>query len=339
RQLSCDPTGDVFSAPGIVDVTLPAKTDLYLWNNIDPLEAGVDQLPPSIDDTSVNDRLITWLRIRPSAPTQAAFLWIGANCVTVEQREHVTGELLPDGTGEPDQVLQLSQFPVLPGSITLLVDNQEGGADTWTAVPDLFVAGPEVPAPDLRLPPGSPAPAPAEPKVFVLDAEAGTLTFGDGIHGARPAERAKMRATYDFTAGSPGNVGPGAISTSPLLPPGFKITNPVRTWGGADAETPADGEKQISQYLQHRDRLVNAADFKSITLRTPGVSIGRVEVLPNYHPELSAGQGGDAPGAVTLMLVPSFDADHPTAPTPTQEFLDTVCSYLDPRRLITTEVF
>jgi hypothetical protein len=91
--------------------------------------------------------------------------------------------------------------------------------------------------------------------------------------------------------------------------------------------------------LQHRDRLVTAYDFEVITLRTPGVEIGRVEVLPNFHPELSSGRGGDAAGAVTLMLIPTFDPVTPDAPMPNSAFLNTVCSYLDTRRLITTEVF
>ena len=50
-------------------------------------------------------------------------------------------------------------------------------------------------------------------------------------------------------------------------------------------ETVADGEKQIARHLQHRDRLVTAADFEAITLRTPGVEIGRVEVLPAFNPD------------------------------------------------------
>ena len=44
--------------------------------------------------------------------------------------------------------------------------------------------------------------------------------------------------------------------------------NPIPTWGGADAESVQQGEKQISRYLQHRDRLVTKEDFVSITLRT-----------------------------------------------------------------------
>jgi len=338
RPLSSSPSTDVFTQPGIVDVTMPDKNSLQLWNNIDPLESGVGALPPSLEDTSLNDRLITWLQIRPSAVTPAQFKWIGINCAPVSQRERVSAELLPAGTGEPDQVMKLSHAPVLAKSVNIAVTTTQGVTNTWTEVDDMFLAGPEVPVPDLRLPPGSPVPPFDESKarVFVLDPEAGQITFGDGAHGARPPEGSRLRATYDFSQGAAGNVGPDSMSQGPE---GFKVTNPVRTWGGADAETASDGEKQISRYLQHRDRLVTAYDFETVTLRTPGVEIGRVEVLPNYHPELSSGRGGDAAGAVTLMLVPTFDPVTPDAPSPSNDFLDTVCSYLDTRRLVTTEVF
>jgi hypothetical protein len=339
RPLPTRPTSDVFSQPGVIDVTLPGKSELKLWNNIDPLEAGVGQLPPSLDDSSLNDRLITWLRIRPSAGISAQFLWLGINCAPITQKEHITAELLPPGTGEPDQIVSLSHAPVLSDSVTIAVTTAQGDVSTWKPVSDLFLASPEVPVPDLRLPPGSPMPPPAESKLFLLDAEAGRITFGDGAHGSRPPYQSIMRADYDFSMGAAGNVGPDAINTSPVLPQGFTVTNPVRTWGGADAETPQEGEKQISRYLQHRDRLVTAYDFEVITLRTPGVEIGRVEVLPSYHPELSSGRGGDAPGAITVMLIPAFDPIHPDAPSPSNDFLSTVCQYLDTRRLITSEVF
>jgi hypothetical protein len=338
RPLSSSPSTDVFTQPGVVDVTMPDKNSLRLWNNIDPLESGVGALPPSLEDTSLNDRLITWLRIRPSAVTPAQFKWIGINCTPVSQRERISAEVLPAGTGEPDQVMKLSHAPVLAKSVTIAVTTKQGVTTTWTEVDDMFLAGPEVPVPDLRLPPGSPVPPfdPAKARVFVLDPEAGQITFGDGAHGARPPEESRLRATYDFSQGAAGNVGPDSMTQGPE---GFKVTNPVRTWGGADAETAAEGEKQISRYLQHRDRLVTAYDFETVTLRTPGVEIGRVEVLPNYHPELSSRRGGDAAGAVTLMLVPTFDPVTPDAPSPSNDFLDTVCSYLDTRRLVTTEVF
>ena len=48
---------------------------------------------------------------------------------------------------------------------------------------------------------------------------------------------------------------------------------------------------------------------------------------------------GDAPGAVTVMVIPSYVPAQPSAPLPDKLFLDAVCAYLDPRRLVTTEIF
>jgi predicted phage baseplate assembly protein len=227
---------------------------------------------------------------------------------------------------------------VLPGSVTLTV---AAGADerTWAPIDDFAAAGPEVPVTDRRSPPGRAADAQPRPsEVYVLDAEAGVLRFGDGMRGKRPPRGAELRASYDYGAGAAGNVGPGAIKGGPALPSSLTATNPVRTWGGADAERTSDGERQISRYLQHRDRLVTAADFHTIAWRTPGVALGRVEVLPAFHPDLSPNEPGDAPGVVTLMLIPRYDPLRPDAPEPDRLFLDAVCAYLDPRRLVTTEL-
>ena len=43
--LNSTPAGDVFSLPGVIDVTLPAKSGLYLWNNIDPLDERCAESP------------------------------------------------------------------------------------------------------------------------------------------------------------------------------------------------------------------------------------------------------------------------------------------------------
>jgi len=335
RPLDAKTDDDVFSVPGTIDVTLPDASSLRLWNNIDPLEAGVDDLPPMIDDETVDARVITWLRLRPTSTSDARFLWMGINAVPVTQRARVIGERLPDGNGEPDQSARLALAPVLPETVHIMITTPQGRTDEWKETDDLLAAGPEVVVPDPRVPPGGKQPKSASVNVFTLNPESGEVRFGDGTHGARPVEAATIRATYDYAVGAEGNVGAAAINSSPAIPSGFKITNPIPTWGGADAETVADGEKQITRYLQHRDRLVNAGDFVTITLRTPGVDVGRVEVLPNYHPDFG---GGEVPGVVTLMLIPTNDPEQPDAPLPRRPFLDAVCRYLDPRRLITTEV-
>ncbi len=38
------------------------------------------------------------------------------------------------------------------------------------------------------------------------------------------------------------------------------------------------------------------------------------------------------------MVVPGSDPAHPAAPRPDGRFLDTLCAYLEPRRLVTTEI-
>src|SRR5580693_3229538 len=209
---------DLFSVPGVADVALPEASSLTLWNNIDPLEAGVDALPPAIEDQAVGQRLITWLRIGPSAPTPARFLWMGINAAPITQSAHIADELLPAGTGEPDQAVKLSRPPVLPGSVTLTITTPQGQSDVWQEIDDLGVAGAEVPVPDPRLPPGAARPPGGPSKVFTLDAESGDVRFGDGAHGARPPAGATLRATYDYALGAQGNVGAGAIDGSPALP-------------------------------------------------------------------------------------------------------------------------
>jgi hypothetical protein len=331
--------------PGVVEVTLPQQDGLRLWQNLEPNEPGVGSFPPTLVDTSFNQRLITWLRVSaldpvtggPSAAS-VGLLWLGINAVMVTQRTSVANERLPDGTGEPDQTATLSQTPVVPDSVQLSVTT----GDTivrWEEVADLSAAGPEVPTPDPRLPPGSPPAPGANAQVFTVDPESGVITFGDGTRGARPAYGASLRASYGFGAGSAGNVGAGAINSGPSLPAGFSVTNAVRTWGGADAESVDEGVKQIPRYLQHRDRLVNATDFETIARRTPGVAVGRVDVIPASSPALATNEPGDVPGAVTLMVVPAYDPLHPDTPEPDSQFLSAVCDYLTPRRLVTTELY
>jgi hypothetical protein len=338
RDLDPRTTTDVLSEPGVVELTLPSAGELALWNNLDPLESGAADFPPALEDTNLADRVITWLRVRATtAALPSQLKWIGVNAAMVAQRAHVANEVLPNGTGEPDQAITLSRRPVVAGSVHLRV-TVNNVTEEWTAIDDLLAAGPEVPVQDPKQPPGVVPPPPAPAKVFVADLESGELRFGDGLRGARPPIDAALRADYDFGVGRAGNVGPHAINTGPALPAGMKVDNADRTWGGADAETAEEGEKQIARYLQHRDRLVTAADFEAITLRTPGVEIGRVDVLPAYNADVPQNEPGDAPGAVTLMVLPRTDPLQPDAPRPDRFFINAICDYLDPRRLVTTEV-
>ena len=337
RLLDAVSSDDVLVSPGIVQITLPAASELKLWDNLDPLESGVMDFPPALEDTNLNDRVLTWVRVR-SAKAPASLLWAGINTTWVTQRARVSHELLPSGTGAPDQTVVLSKTPVLPGSIRLTVTTTEK-SEEWQEIDDLTSAGPEVPVRDPRQPPGTAPVKNDQVRVFMVNPESGEVHFGDGLRGARPPLGATLRADYDYGVGRDGNVNAGSINSGAALPAGIQVANPVSTWGGAEKETVNEGEKQIARYLQHRDRLVNALDFETITQRTPGVDIGRVDVLPAFNPELGVNEPGDAPGAVTLMIIPKYDPTQPDAPRPDRFFLDSICDYIDSRRLVTTEVF
>lgn len=328
--------GDILTEPGIVKITLPAQLDV--WDAGEPLQAGTGDYPPSLEDTRDEERLITWIRIRlpeeqQGAGLSARFSWLGINAAMITQRTHVAAELLGQSTGEPDQSYTLVNKPVIPGTVRLTVN----GAP-WTEIDDLLAAGPEVPVKARRQPPGAAGAAAVFERpalVFSLVPEAGTIRFGDGARGARPPAGAEIRASYDYGGGREGNVGIGAVSKAAALPGGLKVSNPLPTWGGDEPETVAEAEKKITQYLQHRDRLVSQADFKEIALRTPGVDIGRVEILPLFNPSVPEVA---FPGMVTLMVIPRHDVAHPEAPLPDKLFLDLVCAHVNPRRLVTTEI-
>jgi hypothetical protein len=319
---------DPLTTGGIIELQLPPT--LHHWTGFDPLEAGVGELPPIIEDKAIADRLVTWLRIRASAESATRLQWLGINAAEIQQRVVVNSERIGTGNGEPDQSFSLAKTPILAGT-TNIVSALGDASQQWHEIDDILAAEPEVPI--LRK-----AVTRGDSNQYMVDAEAGVIKFGDGLTGKRPRINEILFASYAYCEGKEGNVAAFAIKGGATLPSGITATNPLPTSGGADAEQISNAEKQASRILQHRERLVTADDFRTITWRTPGVSIGRVEVLSAAHPEQRPITAGNAPGAVTLMVLPANDPNNPDAPRAAGDFLNAICHYLDPRRLVTTEI-
>lgn len=334
--------GDFANDLTLVQLELPGASRIGVPLDLDPLEAGTGDLPPALEDQKVEARLVAWLRIRlpdaagndagASAAWTSTLCWVGINAARISQRVAVAAERVGTGTGEPDQSFRLVSTPVLPAHIALAV-----AGEPWQRIDDLAAAPSEVSAPADSgwagaVDPSTVTVSSTDPRVFALDPESGEIRFGDGLRGARPAAGALIVASYAHGGGRVGNVGIGAIKAAPLLPPGFAVLNPLPTWGGDDGESTADAERQVARWLRHRDRAVTAEDFADIARRTPGVSVGRVDVLPLYHPEA----GAPSPGVVTVLLVPNDRTR--TAPIPDRLFLAAVCAHLEPRRVLTSEV-
>lgn len=348
RYLTLDPRpdGNPFENLSLVQLTLPAARDIGTWRDLDPLEDGVGEFPPSLDEEVVRNRVLAWIRIRlpqsqpgggagtgqvsaSAAAWKARFSWVGINAAKIMQQTQVVAEFLGTGSSEPDQSFTLMNTPVIEGTVTVMI-----GGEPWTVIDDLQAAPSEVTVQDAAVPPGTAPVSRGNPRVVTVTRESGVVRAGDGLRGARPPAGAPVFASYAYGGGRAGNVGIGAIRTSPQLPAGFAVSNPLPTWGGTEGETEQEAERAIPLHLQHRDRAVSKSDFRDILLETPGVSLGRADVLPLVHPDFI---GVPAPGVVTVLLVPN-DPARPEAPEPDRLFLQAVCDYLEPRRVLTMEI-
>jgi hypothetical protein len=334
RALTVLQADDVLAAPGLVELQLPAVADLGTWTNLGPLQTGVGGYPPALENSQDTARLITWIRIRvppediattTGSATRVVLSWVGANAARVLQKVHVEGERLPDGTGEPDQVARLANGNVLPDGVVLTVNGAE-----WQRVADLADATPEVVARAPRLAGPDLSPRIADANAYVLDSATGEIRYN-----ARPPRGAVIVCSYDFGGGRAGDVAIGAVSRIINPPDGLKVVNPIPTWGAADQESLADAEARVPESVRHREVAVSREDFEKVVKRTPGVDIGRAEILPLMNPDLP---GQVAEGNVTVMLIPRTDPQQPEAPRPDALFLRTVCDYLEPRRVLTTEL-
>jgi predicted phage baseplate assembly protein len=275
--------------------------------------------PPPLTDEQQAGNVIAWIRVtRPKAPAQPVndaihrIRWVGLNATRAEQALTAKPELLGTGTGDAGQRYPLAQHPVLPGTISLQVEEPDGWHD-WREV-DTFVAS----TPDDRH--------------FTVDYAAGSVEF-DGMRLPQLGERIRVLA-YQTGGGKAGNVGAGAVSGISGVS-NVKIANPLPAGGGADAPTMGDVLDAIPIDVHRRDRAVIADDFRDLALQVIGPG-GRAETLPLFHPDSPS---VDAAGVVSVVVFPAEDLTTPDTPKPEQSLLRSVAQYLDLRRLVTTELY
>ncbi len=308
-----DDTTRGMTTTGVVEVLLPAKLPA-----LDPTvrTSGDSENPPPLTDDKQAANVIAWIRV--SRP-QTAHLndgihrirWVGLNATRAEQALTATPELLGTGTGDAGQRYGLTHHPVLPGSMSLQVEEPDGWHD-WQEV-DAFVAS----TPDDRH--------------YTVDYSAGSVEFG-GMRLPQLGERIRV-LTYRYGGGLAGNVAAGAVSAISGVS-GVQVANPLPATGGADAATPDQALDAIPVDVHRRDRAVIADDFRDLALQVTGVK--RAETLPLFHPDTPS---ADAAGVVSLVIFPAEDLTTPDAPMPDLDLLRRVARYLDPRRLVTTELY
>lgn len=257
-----------------------------------------------------------WLRIRlenGSYPAGKAPVldFIRPNVVIAENLTSVEQELVGESKGSPGQEMSLQHSPVQ--AETLVLNIIEIGSDpvTWVQMPDFLSSRPD----DTH---------------FTLNAATGEIRFGDGQSGLIPTAGAQIVATgYRYGGGTAGNIKEKLATGASLQ--GMQVTNERPATGGRDEQTLEDFLRRAPSVLRHRDRAISADDYRKLAAAAGGIS--KAIALPLVHPDHP---GAKVPGAITVVVIPDND-DSP--PIPSQDQLKRVCEYLEPRRLLTTELY
>ena len=278
-------------------------------------------------------RLIAWLRLRPTPGQQVDRLplaWIGINAVEVDQRVTLAGRVVGVSTGAADQQFQLPAGSVDPATLQIEVEEPGQGYQPWQRIDDLGAIDPD---PNVA----------REAAVYELDAAAGVLRFGDGVRGRVPEREMRIRLAFGrFGGGRAGNLAAGSMTelSATLVDgrtaPGLKVFQPLAADGGADAETLAQAEQRVPAYLRHHDRAVTANDYRSLAFETPGLGVGRVEVLSRFKPR---DRRFDVAGVVSVMALPLQPLSRAPNPRPDRPFIERLYAYLAARAPLATELY
>ncbi len=321
--------------PGILRLALPDESLLLAPSNDvgENPSAGVGDTPPRLDDVDKSSRLIAWLRLRPAPgqPVESLRLsWIGINAVEIDQRVTLAGRVLGVSTGAADQVFALPQGSVDPAGLRIEVEEPGRGYQPWFRIEDLTA---------ISADPLVAREAPA----YELDAEAGTLRFGDGVRGRVPERQMRIRLAFGrFGGGRAGNLPAGslteilAIRVDGRAAPPLRVTQALAVTGGAEAETLDVAERRIPAFLRHRDRAVVPEDYARIAFEAPGVEVGRVEVLARFKPR---DRRFNVPGVVSVMALPAQALSGPPNPRPDRPFIERLHAHLSARVPLSTELY
>ncbi|MFT3971744.1 MAG: putative baseplate assembly protein [Micropruina sp.] len=319
-----DPTGSAVFTPlnvvgdtthgmittGVVKLELPDRMPI-----LRSLGGGVADNPPVLDDEDVRQRVVAWLRVRRPATNDVGdaihrVRWVGANCVQAEQSRTPPPELLGSGTGDADQRFPLTHSPVLDGTVRLQVEEPQGWVD-WDEV-DNF------------------ARSTLETRHYTVDHAGGAVVFGRA-RVPQLGERIRV-LSYRYSDGAKGNLPPGDVTSFPVQP-AVTVTNPFPAVGGADTAPLPDALAAIPGEVHRRDRAVVAEDFQALAKIT---GVARVEVLSTFHPDFPT---EDTAGVTTLVILPDEDVRNPDAPVADLGLLRRVAIHLEPRRLVTAELY
>ncbi len=312
---------------GVARLRLPRRADfLQTPTGGDPQFAGFRDSPPEAPADLVPGQLLFWLRL--TCPTEPGLRlgYAAVNAVDVLGQGIARDVMLGVGDGRPGQMLQLPERDLDAASLQLQVE-EDGRWVDWRQMPHFAAGGPDS-------------------RIYRLDAAAGQILFGDGLHGRRPPANMGIRAAcYRYGGGSGGNLPAGGIKELHGGGAGLKVRHDWPTRGGVEAESVAAAEQRIPAFLTHRERAVTRDDFRQLARDNPVNPVARAEAIPGFLPGANrAGIRRNVPGVVSVFVLPPAFAEPASgqagaAPRPGAGLLRDVYAYLAERTLLGTELY
>lgn len=178
---------------------------------------------------------------------------------------------------------------------------------------------------------------------YVLEAETGTIFFGNGLNGRIPRTSELIRARfYRYSQLEKGNLNANHQWVLDLVPPGTPITkrmNPTAAEGGRRKETLDETKIRTREVFRKERAVLTGKDYELLALNTAGLRVARAKVIPNLNPAFPCLK---LPGEVTLLIEPqpppkkAFPNAAPTLPS--DGFLATIQNTVESRRVLTTNI-
>ena len=292
------------------------------------------------------DNPLYWLRGRlkeDQPPNETTINDVYTNAVWASQWQTFQNSPLGASTGDPNQLFQFNQIPILVGQEIEVQELSGPRANTeWRTVaiqvvPDdpnivtelealLAAEGPQtdIILENVHLVRDKTKSVTAvwiqwqevqnfydsdpNDRVYVLDHAMGRLFFGDGNLGMIPPQGAAIQATsFRSGGGLAGNVEAATITQLLGSLSGVSgVTNPRAAEGGADGETLEEYQTRAPLSIRNRGRAIVAQDYETMAREaSAGVAVARA-----IGPRDSSGR--PVPGWVTLMIIPQSNDPQPT---------------------------
>lgn len=177
----------------------------------------------------------------------------------------------------------------------------------------------------------------ASDRVFTFDEKRRVIVFGDNENGEVPPVGSDniVIISCALTKGAGGNISAGNLTEIRTDSGSYAVFQPEAASGGRDRESYEASLRRFRYELSDCRRAVSAEDHRRLALRTPGLRIADVRVIPFFDPDDPYASPEKLRTLMTLAVLPYSRSRYPM---PDSAFLAAVKRHMEKCRLLTVEL-